>query len=231
VFHDAHRTAKVSGDEQPAVCVLPVVGDDAVPLAEQIGQLTIREQRFSRVPRGFHGAREPGAGLSGTLGGGEQFGFDALDLGGLASAFHEQHAGALDGALVVEVRGTRQRAGDWRRRRGDCVPALGERDQRPSAALERDGAVQRCFGVVLLVLAVVQAEVADYRQQRIFSRAIRLMARHRCAPRLRPRFQPARSVSTPHLSQSEPVSPSGHSVPSRCSISWRSSSSVIGLRK
>jgi hypothetical protein len=98
-------------------------------------------------------------------GDGLQPGFDLGDLGGLAAAFHEQHATGFGRAVVVEIGRPGEGAGARRRRGLDGGPAFGQRDQRACRALQRDGVGQRRPGVVLLVLAVVSRQVRRRRQQ------------------------------------------------------------------
>ena len=79
-------------------------------------------------------SQEPLCSLAG--GDGLQFGFDPGDLGGLAAAFHEQHAAGFDRAVVVEIRCAGKRAGSG------CGGGLGGRSIVPPA---RSASV-RCAG-------------------------------------------------------------------------------------
>ena len=71
---------------------LPVVGDDPVPLTEQIRELRDRHQHGRNVPRRLHRRREPFTRPSKILRHVAQIAFQPSDLGRLTFSFHEQHA-------------------------------------------------------------------------------------------------------------------------------------------
>ena len=89
----AHEVVHVGG--------LPVVGDDAVPLAEHVGEAVDLDQRDRHVPGGVHGGGQPLPDLALVLGGGAEVTDEVGDLRWSAFAFHEQHAVELDGAGLL----------------------------------------------------------------------------------------------------------------------------------
>ena len=58
-----------AGDEGLHVGGEPVVGDDAVPLAEHVAEAVDVDERGGDVPRGVHGVVEPFAGGGEVVGG------------------------------------------------------------------------------------------------------------------------------------------------------------------
>ena len=158
----------------PGHRALPVVGDHAVTFTKQISQLAVRQQRLGHVPRGVHRFRQPRTDLLAAPGRRPKIRLHSRDLPRLTAAFHEQDSCGLDRPLVVEIRSPRERAQDRGRGWDGRLPALREREQRPRSALKRDRVDERHVGVVLLVLAMVLAEVADDRQQRSASAHPRL---------------------------------------------------------
>ena len=136
-----------------------------MPFGQQIGELGVGQQRLGHGPGGFHRSCQPGTALLASAGDGLQLGFDPGDLGGLAAAFHEQHAAGFDRTVVVEIRCASKRAGSGCGGGLSGGPPFRESDQRPCGALERDGVGERRLGVVLLVLAMVLRQIRRHRQQ------------------------------------------------------------------
>jgi hypothetical protein len=137
------------------------VHDDRVALGHQVGELGEVEQALGDLPRRLHRGRQPrAAGLA--LGRhGLELPRDPADLGGRLAGLHEEHAGGLDGARVVEVGGARVRARRVVGRRRGGPPVLGQRLERARGAQQLAGVAQRRLAVVLLVLAVEVGEVGE----------------------------------------------------------------------